>query len=63
MVKCSKLSFDKRTGEPYCRSTHVCYKSVCLDASGDFFTSSLYHCGAYILNEDEKKNFKHIGSL
>lgn len=27
--QCHNLSFDKRTGEPFCRSTHVCYRHFC----------------------------------
>lgn len=27
--RCRNLSFDKEKNEYFCRSTHVCYRSVC----------------------------------
>lgn len=43
---CRNLSTDKCTGEPFCRSTHVCYRSVC---SCDLF-SVVYHRNGHILS-------------
>lgn len=41
--KCKNLTIDKR-GEASCKSTHICYRSVCFS---DMYLTVL-HLGAYI---------------
>ena len=46
MIKrCNKLTQD-RTGKMYCRSTHVCYKTVCME---DIFMKVEHHFGGIVV--------------
>ena len=44
-TRCSKLATDKQ-GQMYCRSTHVCYKTVCMS---DMFCQVRHEYGRIVL--------------
>ena len=50
--RCSKFYFDKHDGTPSCRSTHVCYKSVCYKT---MFEEVNYKNGHLILTSNDKE--------